>query len=130
MLDSSVLIRAERQRLPLGELLGEYGEQPVAMAGITVAELLVGAERTRDDAMRLYRYSYIETALDLIPVIPFGIIEARRHAAVHALLVSRGTPIGAHDTIIAATALAHGYAVMTTNAREFSRVPGLRVITL
>lgn len=63
-------------------------------------------------------------------MIPFGTIEARRHAAVHALLLSRGTAIGAHDMSIAATALAHGYAVMTANVREFSRVPGLQVISV
>jgi predicted nucleic acid-binding protein len=36
--------------------------------------------------------------------------------------------IGAHDLIIAATALSHGCAVLTTNAAEFARVPGLEVL--
>jgi len=36
--------------------------------------------------------------------------------------------IGAHDMIIAATALHHSLAVLTENVEEFSRVAGLRVI--
>jgi predicted nucleic acid-binding protein len=36
--------------------------------------------------------------------------------------------IGTHDLIIAATALAHGSAVLTTNSDEFRRVPDLTVL--
>jgi predicted nucleic acid-binding protein len=35
--------------------------------------------------------------------------------------------LGAHDPLIAATALAYGHAVLTQNLREFQRVPGLLV---
>ncbi len=45
--------------------------------------------------------------------------EARR------ALEAAGTPIGPHDTLIAAHALSMGAVVVTDNVREFSRVPGL-----
>ncbi len=35
--------------------------------------------------------------------------------------------IALHDLIIAATALANGYGVLTENVRDFIRVPGLEV---
>lgn len=35
--------------------------------------------------------------------------------------------VGVHDLIIAATAVAQGYAVLTDNVREFRHVPGLVV---
>lgn len=35
---------------------------------------------------------------------------------------------GAHDLIIAATAVYHSLPIFTANVDEFSRVPGLRVI--
>jgi len=38
-----------------------------------------------------------------------------------------GTPVGAHDLWLAATAVAHGLALATTNVRELERVPGLAV---
>lgn len=42
-------------------------------------------------------------------------------------LKAAGTLIGANDMWIAATALAHGQPLLTRNAREFTRVPGLQV---
>jgi predicted nucleic acid-binding protein len=69
----------------------------------------------------------VDAVLDAIRVLPFGLPEARRHADVWAELMNRGTMIGPHDLLVAATALAHGYALATLNQREFARVPGLVV---
>jgi predicted nucleic acid-binding protein len=49
---------------------------------------------------------------------------------VWAQLESDGTPIGAHDLWIAATALSHGMDIATTNDRDFKRVPGLTVVPI
>ena len=38
-----------------------------------------------------------------------------------------GCSIGPLDTLIAATALAHGATLVTNNIREFQRVPGLKL---
>jgi predicted nucleic acid-binding protein len=40
----------------------------------------------------------------------------------------RGNMIGAHDLIIAATALHHGHQVLPTNLGEHERLPGLQVV--
>ena len=49
------------------------------------------------------------------------------HAArIRVALEAAGTPIGPHDTLIAATALRHQAALVTRNVREFSRVQGLQ----
>lgn len=44
-------------------------------------------------------------------------------------LQRNGLLIGANDLWIAATALAHGMAVVTANAEHYRRVPGLEVVT-
>lgn len=49
------------------------------------------------------------------------------HAELFANLRRAGTLIGAHDMMIAATALAHGLVVVTHNVGEFGRVEALRV---
>jgi tRNA(fMet)-specific endonuclease VapC len=47
---------------------------------------------------------------------------------VAALLIEQaGTPIGSLDLLIAAHALALGRTVVTSNTREFERVPGLKI---
>lgn len=63
--------------------------------------------------------------LDTVPVVAFDLDVARVHARVRARLLARGERIGAHDLIIAATALCRGLGVMTHNTREFARVEGL-----
>ena len=44
-----------------------------------------------------------------------------------AALERDGTPIGNHDLFIAAHARSRDMTLVTRNAREFGRVPGLRV---
>ena len=62
-----------------------------------------------------------------LPVLPFDLTVARYHAALWAALAEKGALIGAHDLLIAATALAHGHSVATRDQRSFHRVPGLTV---
>jgi predicted nucleic acid-binding protein len=99
----------------------------VAIAAITASELLHGVERARTPAARTTRGRFVEALLEAIPVLPFGPAEARAHAAAWAALAGKGTVIGAHDLLVAATALAAGYRVATLNRREFSRVAGLQL---
>lgn len=47
---------------------------------------------------------------------------------LYATLASQGQMIGAHDLIIAATAMHQHFAILTTNPGEFRRVPGLKTI--
>ena len=46
-------------------------------------------------------------------------------AKIRAILEANGTPIGPHDTLIAATAMRYQGTLVTRNVREFSRIPGL-----
>jgi len=65
-----------------------------------------------------------------VPVIPFGLAEARAHARIWAELAGAGALIGAHDLQIAATALVAGSEVATLNLNEFGLVPGLQCAAL
>jgi tRNA(fMet)-specific endonuclease VapC len=63
-----------------------------------------------------------------VPILPFDLEIARVHSRIWADLASRGEVIGAHDLLIAATALFHQHAVATGNVREFGRVESLDVV--
>ena len=130
ILDTSILIATERQAIRFESFLEKLGDEPVAMAAITASELLHGCHRATDAGTRARRSAFVDALLDAIPVLPFGLPEARRHAALWADLVLSGDIIGPHDLLIAATALAHGQALATLNHREFARVPGLRLIPM
>jgi tRNA(fMet)-specific endonuclease VapC len=47
------------------------------------------------------------------------------YGRLRAQLEQAGTPIGAHDLLIAAQTLALGYTIVTDNEREFSRIDDL-----
>jgi len=43
-------------------------------------------------------------------------------------LAAQGTAVGPHDLIIAATAIAKGYAVATRDERSFPKISGLNLL--
>ena len=59
-------------------------------------------------------------------ILPFDSECAAHAARIRAELEASGTPIGPHDTLIAATALRYQATLVTRNVREFSRVQGLQ----
>jgi predicted nucleic acid-binding protein len=130
ILDTSILVAAERRALSLGTLLDAVGGEPVGIAALTASELLHGCHRAADAGTRARRFAFVEALFDCIPVYEFGRGEARRHAELWAALAREGSLIGAHDMFIGATALARGCTLATLNERDFRRVPGLRLLEL
>lgn len=127
VIDTSVLVGLERRGATLEDLTTVAPDDAVAIASITASELLVGAYRADSGQRRQEREAFIEDILGRLPAFPFDLTVARVHAVLWAQLVSAGQLIGAHDLIIAATAVANGYAVLSENLRDFQRVPGLEV---
>ena len=127
LIDPSTFIDLERRGWPLGVIFASGPDEPFALASVTAAELLVGVERADSGERRRQRAAFVNDILDVIAVLPFDLDTARVHARVSARMASSGVRIGAHDLLIAATALAHGYEVLTLNVRDFGRVPGLVV---
>ncbi len=70
-------------------------------------------------ALRLFRDT-------LKGVLPFTDEEAITAGEIRATLKAGGTPIGPYDLLIAAHAVRLGATLVTSNVREFARVPGLK----
>ena len=130
IVDTSLLVAAERGSVRIEAFLGAFRAEPIGIAAITAAELLHGCHRAADAGVRARRTAFVEALLSVIPVLPFGLPEARRHAELWAELARGGAMIGPHDLLIGATALAQGHALATLNHREFSRVAGLRILDI
>jgi tRNA(fMet)-specific endonuclease VapC len=128
LIDTSIFIAAERGKLDLPALLANHGGDAVALSAITASELLHGVHRARDGAQRAKREAFVENLLSTLPVVPFDMVAARVHAGLWAELAAKGEPVGAHDLLIAASALAVGFSVATRDERSFPRVPGLKVL--
>lgn len=119
--DTTVLIAAERGGTSFDERIGD--EDDVAIAAITAAELLVGqllaiGERRRDE-----RRAFVDDLLATVPVEPYDLEVARAHAELLVHTTRTGTPRGAHDLLIAATARARGRTVVTADRAGFDDLP-------
>jgi predicted nucleic acid-binding protein len=127
LVDTSVFVELERRRHSLSALNRFTGGEDVALASITASELLVGVHRSTSEPQRTRRLRFVNSVLHEVPVLPFDLATAEVHAKLLAELASRGRIIGPNDLIIAATALTHGYDVLTQNLRHFTLVHGLTV---
>lgn len=97
-----------------------YGD--VCLAAITVAELEYGVAKSAQPERNA---AALQGFLLPLEVLPFDAAAAACYGALRADLERRGLVIGSMDMLIAAQALAAGLVLVTNNAREFSRVPGL-----
>jgi tRNA(fMet)-specific endonuclease VapC len=62
--------------------------------------------------------------------LPFGLLAARAHARIWAELAAGGQDVGAHDRLVAATAITAGWRVGTANTRHFERIQGLDILAI
>jgi tRNA(fMet)-specific endonuclease VapC len=98
----------------------------VTIAAVTAAELLVGIELA-GAARRPHRQALVGAVLAGIPIEDYDLEVARSHALLLAHARRSGRARGAHDLIIAATALARERVVVTADRSGFSELPGVAV---
>lgn len=126
MIDTDVLILAERGRRVVDfSAWQDYGE--AFISAVTASELLVGVQRAQTQAQRARRTAFVEAILASIPALPFDLETARVHAQLLADLPRHET-VGAHDVLIAACAVSHGFPVLTCNGRDFRKLAGVTVL--
>jgi predicted nucleic acid-binding protein len=128
LIDSSVLIAAERGQLDLPPRLAQHADDEVGIAAITASELLHGVHRLAGAVRRARGQAFVEQVLAGAPVVAFDLDVARVHAMLSAELRAKGSVIGAHDLMIAATAVHLGAAVATRDLRSFPKIRGLDLL--
>ena len=95
-----------------------------AVSTVTTYELLAGAARCRHPREEARK---VHTLVSAMHEVPFHRRAAERAGALRAELEGHGSIIGPYDLLLAGQALADGLVLVTSNAREFVRVPGLRM---
>ena len=67
----------------------------------------------------------VDLLLHTVQQMPFEVGPAKEAARIRALLESQGQTIGPYDILLAGQAVSCSLILVTSNTREFSRVPGL-----
>lgn len=125
ILDSNTIsyyLRGDPQVVPRVQALAPA---EVGVPAIVEYELRYGLLRLPQDAAKP-RLAALMQLLQPMQRLPFDSDCAAHAARIRAELEAAGTPIGPHDTLIAATALRNQATLVTRNVREFSRVQGLQ----
>lgn len=124
MLDTNIV--SDLIRNPQGKVakrIGRAGEDRICTSIIVAAELRYGCAKSSSSRLR----KAVEDLLGEINVLPFDVPADGKYGAIRTELEAAGKPIGSNDLLIAAHAHAAGATIVTANANEFKRVPGLKV---
>ncbi len=125
LLDTNACIGILNGTVPaLVTRLAQQDVRQVRLCAVVKAELLHGARKSARVGENLTLLARFFTPF---ASLPFDDRAADHYGQIRADLERAGTPIGAHDLLIAAIARAHDVTLITHNLREFTRVVGLRV---
>ena len=128
IVDTSVLVASERGRTGLMDVVAE--DDDLVIAAITVAELRTGIELATA-RHRAARAEFLVKVLETMPVEPYDLATAEVHGRLLAHVHRSGTKRGAHDLMIAATAVATKRIVLTTDrSANFHDLPGVECIVV
>ena len=116
------MVDAERGGDALDEVIGDSDD--VAVAAITVAELRVGVQLAKG-RRRDKRERFVGAVIDAVSIEPYDLEAAEAHAVLLAHVRREGTPRGAHDLIIAATARSQERQVVSLDLSGFAALPGV-----
>jgi len=127
LLDTNVCIDVLKGRTEVVMRLSKQPPDNVAISAVTVFELIQGAERAPVSFQEAER-AKVARFLSMIPVVPLDVPSGTIAGEINAALLKQGTPVSIADVFIAATALAMKIPVVTSNEKDFLRIPGLEVI--
>lgn len=129
-LDTSFLVDLLREGArggtgPAHDLLERLADEELVVSVHVACELFAGAELSREPARERERVSVLLSALQVVyPTDRF----AARYGTVLAELRRRGEAVPTMDLLIGTAALVDDSPLVTRNARDFERLPGLQVL--
>lgn len=125
MFDTNICIDLIRSRSPkLLRRLKRMRPDDICISSVTLSELEYGVAKS--GAPEKNKLALAEFMTPIV-VMPYDDQVAPHYGRIRAELEAHGTPIGSLDTMIAAHALSLGLTMVTSNEREFRRVPHLKV---
>ena len=123
MLDTNTCIYIIKRKPP--DVIERFNQTEISQIGIssiTLSELFYGvskSSKSEQNQMALMQF------IAPLEILPYGDEAAQSYGDLRAHLERQGTPIGSLDMLIAAHALSLACTLVTTNEKEFIRIPNL-----
>jgi tRNA(fMet)-specific endonuclease VapC len=132
VLDSSVLIAAERAKLTTPDVIksirASVREVRIVICALSVAELAHGIYRAGSPDRANQRRQFVDELKAQVPIHAITEATAEIVARIGGEQAAKGINLPLADLLIGASAMELGYAVATSNLRDFNRIPGLQVL--
>jgi len=125
ILDTNTLIYFFKGIGKVADNLLAVSPKDIGIPAVVLYELEYGIARSTSPQKRKKQ---LEELCALVEVLNFGSEEAKASAMIRATLEKKGTPIGPYDVMIAGTALGKQGMLVTSNTKEFRRIPKLQLI--
>ena len=109
---------------PLVMRMQQLSPADIRLCSIVKAELIYGAYHSARAADNL---RLLERFFEPFLSVPFDDACCDAYGRIRSDLARIGQPIGPHDLLIAATAVANDLKLVTANTKEFGRVVGLSI---
>ncbi len=122
LLDTDTIIYSLKGVPSVVEKFREHATAPKAISVITYGELIYGAEKSQQIATNLAK---VQRLREIFPVIKVSCAVMDTFGGLKADLSRKGAMVDDFDLIIAATALAMGYTVVSNNEKHFAKIPDL-----
>ncbi|MBC7963105.1 MAG: type II toxin-antitoxin system VapC family toxin [Steroidobacteraceae bacterium] len=126
MLDTNICIYIIKQQpVTVLKRFLEYKIGDIGISSITLSELRYGVAKSTHQEKNTKALDEFITPLE---VVSFDEEAAHVYGDIRATLEKAGIPIGSMDMLIAAHAASLGIPLVTSNTREFVRIPALNII--
>ena len=130
LIDSTALLDAfadPRHTMDAGLLSGEAAEQEEFYLSVITADELLRSVAYPSGRARARRLAFVEAVLDRFPILSIDRATVRMHAEIQSSLERRKLRMDLHESWIAATCLAHGLSLASSQPEDYQRVEGLKV---
>jgi tRNA(fMet)-specific endonuclease VapC len=124
LLDTDTIIYALKGHPEVTSRFSAEAARPKALSVVTYGELFYGAMKSAAPQANLAK---VRRVAELFPVIEVSRAIMETFGSLKAELRPRGTVVDDFDLVIAATALALNYTLVTNNERHFRPIPGLHL---
>jgi tRNA(fMet)-specific endonuclease VapC len=122
LLDTDTIIYSLKGIDSVVEQFRLHADTPKALSVVSYGELIYGAHKSMQVNNNLAKVNRLRELFPIIDVSPaimdcFGSIKAQ--------LSKQGLTVDDFDLLIGATALTHGYSLVTNNEKHFAKIPDL-----